>query len=174
MQPIDIATYMTLGKYMFGFLAIVLPIMYLISNFREISQIIGCNSLLWVHPENNDQNIAMLKLAKIKSPQGPYYGYKSLFLIPEKPMKWYWEVKNTDKETGEVSYKLEVFLPDQHMNLQGTTAAELATAVDWEWSKPLFKGPTPMLEKLAQGGMIIMGAASLFGIMALLDMLNKG
>ena len=142
--------------------------LYLISNWREIKLTRKANCLLWKHPENTNEHIPSLELVNIENPPGQRWPYKSFFFLSEKSLKWCWEVKEGGK------FIIKPFDPDEFIDNKGRTSASLASAVDWDWCKPILGRTAPLMEKMAQGGVLIMGFAALFGIMALLDMLGKG
>lgn len=152
--------------------AIAFPILFAIQNWREIKQTWKANCLLWKHPENTKENISTLELVNIPDPPGQNWPYKVFFFMPERYLKWCWEIKEGEGE--DVSFKIEPFYPDDHIKFKGKTSASLANAVDWDWCKPILGRTSQFMEKLQQTGIIIMGCAALFGIFALLDELEKG
>ncbi len=169
-------TLMTVFWLMFLFLVTMFPVLYLASNWREIQLTRKANCLLWKHPENTKDHVSALELINMESPPGPSWPYKAFFFLSERSIKWCWEVKKevkTGQKKGNVSFKIEPFNPDDHIGAMQKTSASLFSAVDWEWCKPILGRTAPLMEKLAQGGIVIMGGVALFGIMALLDMLGK-
>jgi len=129
--------------------------------------------MLWKHPDNTKNNEAGLDLVKLENPQGIDWRYKSLWFLPQKYIKWCYEVKNTDKTSGEITYSIMPYSPDDHIDTKSQPSAELAETINWEFALPILGKESPLLEKLAHGSAILMGCASLFGIMVLLDMLGK-
>ena len=154
--------------------------LYVMANWYEIKATRKTNCLIWRHPDNTVDSLSRLEFIMWDEAPGGYWPYKSFFFLSEKLIKWCYEVLEVDKDNkpilkdGEKTFKIEPFLPDAHINYTGITCGELADALDWRPAKRLLQQKAPMLQKMAQGGVIIMGLAALFGIMALLDMLGKG
>lgn len=162
-----------LGIIFFVLIAFLALVLYVTTNWKEIKATRKANCLIWHHPDNVPGCTAQLELAVIKNPPGPNWPYSSFFFLPEKMIKWCYEIKDTNKQ-GEVSYSIKPFYPDDHIDYKGVTTGELADALDWRPAKRLIQQKAPVLQKVAQMGAIILGCAALFGIFALLDMLGKG
>ena len=174
MTPLDLSMYLNMGKYGLFLLLPLLILYYLSENWAEMKKIMKCNCLLWQHPDNNDDHAPVLDLRKVDGPPGPYWSYKSLFFMPAKSIKWCYEIKKVNEDSGEVTYAVEAYLPDEHIDFESITTGGLADALDWRPAKRVLERKAPLLEKLAYGGILVMGGAALFGMMALLDMLGKG
>ena len=168
--PQTLMTIFFVGIFIF---MLTLPVLYFAINWKEIQLTRKANCLLWKHPENTPENISLLELVNIENPPGQLWPYKSFFFLSEKPLKWCYE-KKVIKEGGEIEFTVHAFNPDEHIDTKKRTSASLASAIGWDWCKPILGRTSPLMEKVAQGGILIMGGASLFGIMALLDMLGKG
>ena len=166
-------TMMTMFFVMIMLFGLALPVLYIMSNWYEIKLTRKANCLIWRHPDKESDGIAKLELIKWDDAPGGYWPYSSFFFLPEKPIKWCYEVKKV-AEGGEITYEAEPYIPDSHIDYSGITTGQLADAIDWRPAKRLLEQKVPMLQKFAQGGVIIMGCAALFGIIALLDMLGKG
>jgi len=149
-------------------------LLYIQSNWQEIKATLRCNCLLWKHPDKTKNNEVGIELAKLDDPQGIDWLYKSLWFLPQKNIKWCYEVKSTDENSGEITYGIMPYNPDEHIDVNSQPSAELAETINWEFALPILGKESPLLEKLAYGSAILMGCASLFGIMVLLDMLGKG
>lgn len=174
MQMVEPQTMMAMFFGMMMLFALGVPTLYFVSNWQEIKITRKANCLIWRHPDNTPDSLAILELVEMEKAPGGFWPYKSFFFLPEKQIKWCYEVKEIAKGTGEATYKIEPYIPDDHIDYNGVTAGELADALDWRPAKRLLEQKAPLMQKIAQGGVLIMGLASLFGIMALLDMLGKG
>jgi len=154
----------------YGFLGIVIVVvaLYIWFNWAVLKGIVRGNCLVFKHPDNNPNGSAALEIEKVDYPPGPSYPLKANFFIPEKLVKWCYEEKGKDGK-----WKLIPFVPDEHCDYKGQGSDQLANALDWRPAKRIFRQKNKMLEKIAWGGCAVIGCASLFGIMMLLDMLGK-
>ena len=153
--------------------AVLICFLYIWSNWAEIKMTVKGNCLVWSHPDNSDDGMASLDIRNIKDAPGPIYQYKSFWFLPEKSVKWCYDIKVVNKETGVIGFELAPYFIDNHLDTSGKTSGQLANALDWRPAKRLLRQKAKIMEKAAQGGIILLGCASLFGIMMLLDMLGK-
>lgn len=160
------------GGALFLFAGLLISL-YIMANWDEIKKTITGNSLVWIHPDNPESGLTTLDIKHFKNPCGPQYPYRSFWFLPEKRIYWVYEVKTEDYDPENPTFDLKPYLPDKHIDFSGVKSDELADALDWRPAKRLLAHKAKVMEKLAQGGIIVMGCASLFGIMMLLDMLNK-
>jgi len=155
--------------YFLSFIVLIIVVcgLYVLIKWKALKAAITGNCLVWQHPENSPHGIVTLNLKKVENPPGPAYPFHSFFFLPNKLVWWCYEVKVKDQ------WQLVPFLPDDHVDFAGQTTGQLAFKLDWRPAKRILRQKAKLMEKVAQGGIIILGCASLFGIMMLLDMLNK-
>lgn len=170
LQPEQLMAFFFIGMPLMGAAGIAL---YIMANWYEIKATRKGNCLIWRHPDNTIDSLSSLEFIKWDEAPGGYWPYKSFFFLSEKLIKWCYEIKKVDKD-GAITFEIEPYIPDKHIDYTGITCGELADALDWRPAKRLLSQKAPLLQKVAQGGVLIMGCAALFGIMALLDMLGKG
>lgn len=103
-------------------------------------------------------------------PGGDWY-YKYSWLMGEKTIKW---CKEEPKAEGD-GFNIVAYEPDEELEARGEdnpTSSELAEKINWEPAIRLLKPKAPVLEKIAQGGVGLLGISCLVGIMMLIDMLG--
>lgn len=164
--------YFILGFAFLGILTLLVGIYYVFSIWGEMQKVKKANCLLWRHPDKIED--LQIELVNIPAPPGGDWDYKALWFMAPKPVKWCYEVMQINEETGEKTYIYKPYVPDEHIDSKWPTSAGLADVLDWRPAKRILMRKAQMMQKLAQGGVIILGCASIFGIMALLDMLGKG
>jgi len=127
--------------------------------------------------------------------------YKYFFLMPEKSVKWMWEVwdnseeweKAEEKDKPEKTFSLLAYSPETELNRTYTdtedteydempgkqvqryypTSGELAAESDWTDAKRQLKQESSIMDKIATGSIIAMPLICLFAIMMLLDMISQ-
>jgi hypothetical protein len=142
---------------------------YLKRNYNEIKAITKGNCLIWRHPKHNPNRVPKLELIDFPDAPGADWFYDAFWFLPTKRVKWVYE-----KETANKNIVYEAFEPDDFIDKNSTPAIQLFDELDWTPAQRLLRQKAPLLQKLAQGGTVIMGVACIFGIMFLLDMLQKG
>ena len=173
MPNIDVSALLTTLPIMFIALILLFLFMYIYINGATIKKVWKGNTLIWRHPENTNDRNPCMDIVKMTDAPGINWIFKTFFFMPEKPMKWCYEIQDVDKETGEITYSVSAFIPEDFIDYKGKTVGELLDALSWDCSVRIKSRKVPFLEKLAHGSMLLMGVASLFGIFVLLDMIGK-
>ena len=130
------------------------------------------NCLLWKHPDNIDDQMALLEYCKIKNPPGGYWFDKGYWWLPEKKLRWCYELKVVEK--GESTFKIMAFVPEEWIDIDFPTARSLGDATDTTLERKALRPRSQLLQNLAWGGTAVMGGVCIIGIMMLVDMLGKG
>ncbi len=130
------------------------------------------NCLLWRHPENNEFKMAQLEYTEVADPPGGYWFDKKYWWLPEKKIRWCYELKIKDGDN--TAFKLMPFEPEEWLDVDFPTARSLGDATDTTVERRVQKPRSKLLQNLAWGGTAVMGGVCVIGIMMLADMLGQG